>query len=82
MAGFKALFVGEQKVKKTYWKSREDAARTILRDGLSVSVVYETEDGNKFFDRSYEIALLLHAMGQLPDNVRKFVERHVCVRQG
>jgi hypothetical protein len=79
MAGYKALFVGEQKVKKTGWKNREHAAKCILRDGLSVVTVYETEDGRHYFDKSAEIAALVGP--DAADNIRKFVERHLPVRQ-
>jgi hypothetical protein len=80
MAGYKALFVGEQKVKKTAWKSRADAVKRIVNDGLSVVAIYETEDGKHYFDCSADIAELLN-VGSGPDNVRKFVERCLRVRQ-
>jgi hypothetical protein len=80
MAGYKALFVGEQKVKKTEWKSRQDAANRILWDGLSVVTVYETEDGKNYFDRSAEIATLI-PVERAARNVREFVERCLRLRQ-
>lgn len=73
MAGYKALFVGEQKVKKTDWKSREDAAKRILRDKLSVVTIYETEDGKNYYDRSAEIAVLIPRTLGMPANVSRFV---------
>lgn len=78
MAGYKALFVGEQKVKKVRWSSREDAARHIVRDGLSVLNVYETTQGRQYFDVSDKIAHLIsvgYASVSLTDNVRDFVKR-------
>ena len=76
MGNYKALFVGEQKVKSTFWRSREDAAKRIVEGPLSVVSVYERRgDTQHFFDVSNDIAKIIkdtYGM-QLPETVRSFL---------
>ena len=76
MGNYKALFVGEQKVKSTDWKSRDDAAKQIVERGLSVVSVYEATDGKRFFHISDKIAEKIKAdYANLADNVKAFLLR-------
>jgi hypothetical protein len=79
MGNYKALLVGEQKVKSTEWRDRDHAAMCIIRDGLSVQSVYERKGSTPhFFDVSDKIAAIIkskHSANSLPDNIKAFLIR-------
>jgi hypothetical protein len=62
MPNYKVLFVGEQKVKGMPWRNREDAARQIVEQHLSVTSIYEAKKGPHFFDVTKQVLEFVNAM--------------------
>jgi hypothetical protein len=78
MPHYKVIFVGEQKVKSTDWRNRDDAAKQIVERGLSVVSVYECVKGRHYFDVSDKIAEKIkadHEPSSIADNVALFLLR-------